>query len=222
MYNNAEITVVVTPAASYNLIDLVSLRTLLGIPDTSVDAYLNLVIPQASAAAANYANRVFPVETLQDSFWPQRRGRRYQPRRAIQPNDLPLNLSRWPVTAITSVTEAVGGVLPTTLVQDTDFKLDAIRGELLRLDFLGYPTPWVADAIVVTYSAGFATIPADVQMAVAGWIKAVRFAQTRDPALKSENIPGVYSASYLAGASAGSPLGDIACVLDNYRQVLTG
>lgn len=222
MFGYAGITTVVTPADDYTLIDVPTMKTLLDITDASKDEYLDLVISQASIAAANYCNRVFPVETVEDSFWPQRRGHIPEQRRVIQPARLPLQLSRWPVTAMVSVTESVGGVAPGALTQDVDYKLDAIRGQLLRLDFLGYPTPWVADAIVVTYSAGYEPIPADLQMAVAAWVRAVSFARNRDPTLKSESVPGVYSAAYLAGAAAGSPLGEVADILDNYNVVLIG
>ena len=54
----------VTPASSYNLIDLNTIKSFLNITDTSQDDYLNLVIPQASASVANYCNRNLVVEAV--------------------------------------------------------------------------------------------------------------------------------------------------------------
>lgn len=47
---------VVTPAASYNLIDLTTLKTLLNQADGSLDSYLTEIIPQASGNVADYCN----------------------------------------------------------------------------------------------------------------------------------------------------------------------
>ena len=219
--NPVNITRVITPASSYDLIDLATLKTLNSISGTGQDAYLSLVISQISQSAADYCNRVFPVETVEDSYWPQRRGYQWEPRRRARP----IILTRYPVGTVTSVLEFIGGVGPTTLVADTDYKLDSIRGEIYRLDNLGIPTPWVADSIVVTYSGGYSTTPADLQLAAAAWVQAVAAAQTRDPALKSETVPGVYSASYQMGAAPGSTSGippEVQSVLDNYNMALIG
>lgn len=223
LFNPNQITRVITPATSYDLVRIDILKTLLGITTTAEDPYLSLVISQVSAAAANYCNRVFPVETVEDSFWPQRRGYWREPRRAASP----VILTRYPVVTVHSVTETIGGVEPGVLTADVDYKLNAINGELLRLDFLGYPTSWVADGIVVNYDGGYTTTPVDLTMAVVGWIKGIRAAQTRDPNLKSETVPGVYSASYsqVAGSSGGAPFGippEVAGVLDAYNVSLVG
>jgi hypothetical protein len=217
--NPVVITQVLTPAATYDLIDLATLKTLNAITGTLQDVYLSLVISQISTIAANYCNRVFPVETLSDSFWPRRRGYLREPRRVARP----LILSRNPIVTVTSILEGVGGVAPTALVAGVDYQLDAIKGFVYRLDTLGYPTTWVADSIVATYSAGYSPIPADLQLAAASWVKAIAAAQTRDSTIKSETVVGVYSATY--GAAAGSPLGvpaDIAEALDNYNAELIG
>lgn len=221
LYNPNQITRVVTPAASYNLVDIATVKTLLGITTTAEDAYLTLLISQVSALAANFCNRVFPVETVEDTFWPQRRGYWQEPRRLAPP----LILTRYPVVTVNSVTEGVGGVQPSVLTADVDYKLNAINGELLRLDFLGYPLPWNADAIVVNYSGGYATIPPDLVMAIVSWIKAIRASQTRDPNLKSETVPGVYSASYSTGGTGDAPFGmppEVAGALAAYNVALVG
>ena len=109
---------------------------------------------------------------------------------------------------------------PRPLAEGLDFLVDAGRGVLTRLYSLGaQPKPW-ALPVTVVYSAGYATIPDDLQEAVILLAKMRWFARTRDSALKSETIPGVYSASYLAGAAlgdAGDMPAEVVGKLANYR-----
>lgn len=221
MHNPSLISTVVTPAASSDLIDLATLKTLLDIADRSQDAYLKLIIAQASASAANYCNRVFVVETVADAFYPQRDGYFPPANRGAAP---PVQLSRWPVQSIASVVETINSA-PTTLVANVDYLLDAVRGQLIRLNLLGNPRPWPAHNLVVTYAAGYAPLPADLIGAVASWIKAVRASRTRDPMLRSQNVPGVYEAAYWFGAGPGNVSGipqDVTAILDNYSVPLIG
>lgn len=221
MHSPALISTVVTPAASTDLIDLATLKTLLGVAGAKQDAYLKLIIAQASAAAANYCNRVFVVETLSDAFYPQRDGYIPQANRGAAP---PAQLSRWPVRSVTSVVETADNVA-TPLVAGTDYLIDAARGQLLRLGLLGNPRPWPPHNLLVTYVAGYDPIPADLVGAVAAWIKGIRAAQLRDPMLRSQSAPGVYEASYWFGAGPGNVGGippDVAAALDNYSVPLIG
>ena len=57
---------VLVPASTYDLIDLPTVKDELSLKsvDTSNDNFLNRAITQSSAAAANYCNRIFQVETL--------------------------------------------------------------------------------------------------------------------------------------------------------------
>src|ERR1700756_1662640 len=71
------ITTVLTPATAtapagpYDLTDLATVKDELAIPtsDTSKDGFLQRAITQVSAAVAQYCNRVFAVETIQDLFY---------------------------------------------------------------------------------------------------------------------------------------------------------
>src|SRR5581483_4195480 len=101
---------------SYDLTTLAIVKDELGITGTKSDATLKRYLSSASASAAQYCNRVFPVETIKDQIWAQRD--RY-PR--IVPGGIPaLKLSRFPIVTVASVTED-----GTALVQDTDFIIDA-------------------------------------------------------------------------------------------------
>lgn len=211
----ASIVNVTTLAPSYNLIDIMTCKTLLGITNTAQDAVLTLWIANASTAVRNFCNNPFVIETMTEQYWPPRDGWPGSVRADTQP----LQVSRWPVTGVTSVIETITGT-PTTLVQGTDYLLDAPVGQLIRLDTFGYPKGWRSNPIAVVYAAGYATIPSDISDAVSRLVKSAMFAQSRDPALKSETVPGVYSASYAAGMGAmpgnGMPP-DVVDLIDNYR-----
>jgi hypothetical protein len=64
------ITDVLVRASSYDLTDLAAVKLELNIPTaaTTRDAWLSTAISQVSEAAASYCHRVFPRETVQDSF----------------------------------------------------------------------------------------------------------------------------------------------------------
>lgn len=212
---------VVTPASSYSLVDLTTLKTLLDISGSSLDAYFDLIIPEASGLASAYANNPFVVEVIQSSYWPSRDGWPW----IVQNRIAPLQLVRYPVVSpVTSVVETIAGV-PTTLVENTDFIVDYAKGQITRLDQFGYPRNWHANPIVVVFSAGYATIPPNVVKAVVEIVKGIYFARTRDPNIRSENIEGVYEAQFWFGAGPGSPNGlptSITGLLEPYRVPVFG
>lgn len=199
------ISAIVTPATNYNLIELGTLKTLLGVTTTASDPYFTLLIPQASAAAQRYCNNAFVVETIKDQFWPGSDGWPW----TVKSRTAPLQLSRWPTIAISSVTETIGGVV-TTLTQDVDFIVDFENGQLTRLDTYSSSAPsaprpcfWRENPVVAIYSAGYATVPADVADAVALIVKGKFYAQSRDPTIRSQNAEGIYSAQYVMGTGPG-------------------
>ncbi|TIO72236.1 head-tail connector protein [Mesorhizobium sp.] len=205
------ITTVVTPPTSAALTTLANVKAELSITDASLDTLLTSYIGSASAAIAQYCNRTFGVQTLKDEAWPEREFYSYQ-----LPGTLSaIQLSNWPVVAVTSLTENGDA-----LVDGTDYRVDKATGTLLRLDGLGYVKPWLAWPIVATYSAGYATIPADIDDAAVRMVKARYLAKGRDPFMKQENIPGVREVTYwvATGADAGNMPPDVADILENYRQ----
>jgi len=201
------ISTVMVAANSYDLTDLTTVKTELSITGSTYDAQLGRYITVASLAAEQYCNRVFVVETVQDRFditFPRLRFG----------GEEKLQTSRWPVTSMTSLTEN-----GTTLVKDTDYKVDTSNGLLIRLDSNGDPTTWGQSPVIATYSAGFASIPADLEDAVIRMIRARWFAKDRDPFTRQENIPGVRDIAYWVptGADAGNMTPDVEDILDNYR-----
>ncbi len=218
------LTTVVTPAANLDLTTLASIKDDLAIPasDTSSDATLARYVTEQSALVARTCNRVFAIEAVQDQFFLERD---LTPHMLLQ--RLPaLQLSRWPLVAVTSVTE--DGV---ALNPGADFLADPASGRLLRLDDDGTVRPWHAVTVVVAYQAGYLlpgepplagaqSLPADLETAVLRLVTARFKARGRDPFLKSQGEPGVGQEQYWIGALPGQtgPLPpDIAAVLDKYR-----
>lgn len=103
------VTTLITPAASYALVALDDVKTELDIPstDTSSDALLTGYINQVSGAMSRYCNRApqdvneasFPVELVQDLFYPDRDAYPYQ----VPGGTSALQLSRWPIAKITTL-----------------------------------------------------------------------------------------------------------------------
>jgi hypothetical protein len=117
------------------------------------------------------------------------------------------------------------------LTEGVDFLVDTDVGQLTRLDVNGWPKRWPPLPIVVFYPAGYSmTDPdmSDAQDAVTRMVKGRYFAQTRDPALRQENIEGVFSATYWFGAGPGASPGvgnlppDIQGILEKYRSPVVG
>jgi hypothetical protein len=101
------------PAGAYDLTDLDTVHDELTIAaaDPSNDPFLSRAITQASTAIANYCNRVFQVEALQDQIFIQQDAYPYQ----VPGGVFPLQLSRWPLVE-TTVVSFVGNTHGTTTV----------------------------------------------------------------------------------------------------------
>lgn len=104
---------------------------------------------------------------------------------------------RVPVTAIGSVVEA-GVTLAATAYRHVG------AGQIIRLSG-DYERAWSSSKIVVTYTAGFPvsaatpplmTAPADIEARVIDQVRMEFLARSRDPSVRSENVPDVYQASY--------------------------
>lgn len=214
------ITTVVTAAGTYDLTDLDTVRDELSLKanDTTNDNFLSRAISQASVAIANYCNRVFAAETVQDVIYASS-ARAYGGVAALQ-------LSRYPVIAITSATVTDGTGAQTVLVAGTDYTLDATRGWLVRLSAAsGTPTGWYQSITTVTYSAGYATIPDDLVEATLRVVTQRFSGRGRDPLLKSQSQPGLGDQTYWVGSAPGVKgifTEEICGLIDAYALPLTG
>jgi hypothetical protein len=210
------ITRVTAPAASTALTTLETVKSVLGISGTADDAYLTLAISQASAVISTYCNRVFALETVEEAIRPAMDTYPWNVPGGLSP----VQLCRWPVTAISSVTE--DGIM---LIPGTDCEVDRAQGQVWRLDLNGNLIAWRTVRIAAVYSGGYVlppsasrTLPVDLELAAIDLVKAQYMARTRDPLLKGEAVPGVYSAQYDLSSNAGSGLPDsIVGLIDNYR-----
>lgn len=209
----AVISSVVTPAADRNLTTLATVKVELGVFNSETDSVLTRYIAEASFAAENYCNRVFSVQTVKDQFFPSRE----VPMQAVVGGVDPIQLTCWPVTAISSVKED-GEVL----VEGEDFYVDKAKGHVIRLDANSYPTRWGAYPIVVQYSAGFAPPPVDVSAAVIRMVTQRYFARQRDPMLKSELVTGIGRTEYATSGSLANMPADVVDLLENYRVPVVG
>jgi hypothetical protein len=203
------ILTVTTPATSYDLTELSDVKDELGILTGVSDTTLARYISSASLAASQYCNRVFQVETVSENilfpeYW----------NRIVRGGVKPLQLMRWPLVAVTSVTE--NAIL---LVENTDYLVDKANGQLTRLNSSGYPCYWCPLPLVVVYSAGYATIPLDVEDAIIRMVTRRFVMKGRDPNLKQQNIPGVLEQSFWisTGTDSGNMDPSITDILDNYR-----
>jgi hypothetical protein len=211
------ISTVTSEADSTNLVELDEIKTELKIDpaDTSNDEWLERAIGQVSRSISQYCNRKFAAETLIDLLHIQQDPYPYQTPGGV----FALQLSRWPVMTLISVTQQLSSTTSQTLTRDTDFKLDAEIGRLFRFDPNGIIVRWEALPISVQYEAGFEEVPDDLVIAALRWLVWRWNERTRDPTLKATQQPDLGTRSYWVGGppmSGGVPQ-EIAALLDNYR-----
>lgn len=220
---------VTTAATSTDLTTLAAVKLDLGIIGTDEDVYISSQIPRITSAIVSYLNiaqasdgtNTVGRETLTETF---RQKDAYRFGDGIRDvNVEKLILSRYPVTSIVSVVEN-GITLDPSL-----YEIDGSTGIILRFDSIGYQRNWCFRKCVVTYIAGWllpgdsgSTLPHDIENAAICLLKSTRAARTRDPLVKSEDIPGVLSTTYWVGTTrteVGALPPEIASMLDGYRNV---
>lgn len=211
------VTTIDTPANDLSLVTLEDIKAELKIndADTSNDDWLNRSIGQVSTSISSYCNRRFQRETLTDTIFIQQDPYPYQTPGGI----VILQLSRWPVISLDSVKQRLSSATLLTLTADTDFKLDAANGAVIRLDPNGLAIRWESLPTSVQYAAGFDEIPDDVAIAALRWLVWRWNERTRDPTLKATQQPDLGTRSYWVGGppmSGGVPQ-EIAALLDHYR-----
>lgn len=179
---------VTTPASTYNLTLLATVKAEMGITDRADDALIAGYIKQASDAAAKYCNRVFACETVTETF--------------RQMRDSEIVLSRYPVVEVVSVTENE------TSLDASGYEIDAAAGIITRLSG-DRSTRWAAGGkLTIVYRAGFPTLndlPDGIERAVIQLCKSYASAGGRDPLIRSETIEGAGTTDYFSGAGTGLP-----------------
>jgi hypothetical protein len=195
------------------LTTLATLKAELGVTGSSQDTRLSGLILQVSDAIETFCDRKFHRRTLTQIV--------LQPNRTIY-------LSAWPVVSIASITDS--GVAWTT----DDYTLDADEGIIKRsLYGVGYGSPCGYDfwsSLSIVYTGGFilpgnegADLPGDVERACLDLASRYFHGGGRDPALRSETIPGVLEQSWSAVDSiqtvGGLPL-DVARSLTGYKRAI--
>lgn len=213
------ILTVTTPAHTYDLTVLATVKRELGITNADSDTLLTDHIRQCSNAVMSYTGRVFALETLTELFWHEGYCRHTL-------RGAPIVLSRYPVATITSAT------LDDVVVDTSLYRIDNTSGRLFKLDSSGYPCSWYfGKGLSIVYNAGYALLadlPFDIERATILWIKEAYFGageNVRDPQVKSEQSYNVATFSYFDRASGGGsprPPPEVEQLLNPYRQPLIG
>ena len=174
-------------AADRTLLTVAELRAAVGIPsgkDTELaalnDRVAASIVRACRVASAGATPPTLRLETVVDTF-------RFTSRQNA------LVMSRRPIVEITSITEAG------TALAAADYETDSSLLFRLTSDEM---SPWACGKIVVTYSAGWETVPPDLKLAAAKlagvfWSEGTRI----DPNLKRVDIPGVMEKEWWVGPS---------------------
>lgn len=170
------ILVTTTPAADLQLLTIDELRAAAGVTGTADDAALTAKGLRVAGAIAEACNvrpgrssvPTFKQETLQETF------------RDVCRED-ELLLSRRHEAAISSV------VVDGTALASTDYEVDGEAGVLIRLCD-DDPTTWTGSKIVVTYQAGFATVPDTLKRAAEEFMRFLWLEDQRDPSVKASEV----------------------------------
>lgn len=194
------------------LTTLATLKLELGITGSGSDTRLTSLITQVSAAIETFCGRRFERRTVTDIFYPASRT---------------LYLTAWPVASVTSITDS-GNLLTTD-----DYVIDTDEGIITPPVYgVGYGSPWGYrrwwDQVTVIYAGGYnlpgsvgADLPGDIERACLDLASRYYHGGGRDPALRSETIPGVLEQSWSAVDSiptvGGLPL-DVARSLLGYKR----
>lgn len=183
-------------AAQTDLTTIARVKSVLGIADTSEDAYFAILIPQVSAFVCDHLNvataedgtKTLGRETLVETFM-------LREKRPL------LQLARAPIVSITSILEDDSD---TALVDGGDYQVTKSSGFLRRMS-IGSPGLWAARQIIVTYVAGWLlpdsasrNLPQPIEAAVFDLIKNERDVRTRSAHVKVEDIPDVRRVEYFA------------------------
>lgn len=198
---------ILTPAATCLLTTQEAALAELGL--ATPPARLPALLAQASSAIAAHCGRAWGRETVREVF------------RLDRAINAALVLARAPLFGEPAVMQDGAA-----LAVDVEWEADGLSGLLWRLAD-GRRAPWRCGTVVVTYTAGWLLpgqqgrdLPDAVERACLLTVAAAWHAAGRDPALRSQSVEGVGSASYLdPRAGAGGLPAEAAELLAPFRLV---
>lgn len=202
-------TLAVTDVVEQSFIDLATFKADHGITSSAYDAILQRTIDRACTTLVREIGRDLLEQTYTQTI-------EFTPTELDDPLCAGLEyiqLAAYPVTGITSVVEGE------TTLATTDWRLDAGAGLLYRLGTETVPKVrhWKASKLVVVYTAGFATVPDDLEEAasVLAWDKYK--ARNRDRNLQSKFVDGVDRVEYFDPTKLSEYPQEVQAVIDAYR-----
>lgn len=164
---------------------LADVKAWLGITDTNSDSLLTAMISQISAEIRTFTNRdIYPVGTYTETL--SGNGRQS------------IVMPQYPITAVSSLTVDGVAIPARQGATGSGYVFDDAG---IYLD--GYTFARGVKNVSVTYSAGFATLPPDLQRACIEWV-AFRQSEQAHIGLRSKSI-GNESASFATASDAAPP-----------------
>jgi hypothetical protein len=186
------IVTVASEASDTSLTTLARVKLELNITATTFDVVLQDKIDEASDDIEAALGFRVVRETAVETFWHE------------QYDSVPtaLLLERIPVASIASV------VVDDVAIDASCYRLDPKTGELFALNSSGWPWLWLFyKSVVVTYDGGYilpdatnSDLPKGIEGACIDLVSSFWAAKGRDPAVRSEEIPGAILKTYWVGA----------------------
>lgn len=168
------------------LVSLADVKARLGITDTSEDTVLTALIQVATGAIHDFLGYDITSQSRSEIYSGDGRKTLY-PRHT-------------PITAVSSLTVNGVAISAAASVNTAGYVISNQRIDLRGHDFLKG-----IQNIALSYTAGYATVPAAVAEAAAMQVHGLFNARTVDPNVTSESVPGVYSASYRQEGAGSLP-----------------
>jgi hypothetical protein len=199
---------VVSAASSTKLTTKESLKALLGISTTTDDTLMDNIIDRVSAQIVRFCNRDFAKQTVDETM----------------PSDGGRNLitSRFPLVSITSIT------YDGDTVAAADYSLqEPNSGFIFNEDGWTYTQGVYLYTVRYVYGyilpsmLGTRDLPFDIEQAALIAAKAAYVSRARDPQVRKEYVPDVYSVTYADVAQGGDASGlpsDATALLAPYRN----
>lgn len=195
-----------TPATDRGLLTIEQLRAAAGVPDDYADDATLLALGARVSSAIAKACRVVQggvtpptlrketiVETFRRiSYW----ARGSWPFADSESQRQTIVLSRFPCVSISSI------VVDGTTLDPSEYELRPAEGIVARISG-GQPTAWLNWKIVVTYDAGYQTVPDDLVLIASQLVQILWYQNQRDPNMRSQSVDGVGRDEWFANPHLG-------------------